>query len=142
MSDILHQITINAPKDKVYAALSTVDGLAGWWTSTTKGESAPGKTLEFRFGEHVTKMRVEELDEGKHVAWQCTHSLPAWLGTRFTFDLTEDGGRTKVLFGHRAWKEASPFLAQCSMQWATFLLSLRDYAETGRGRPFPNHVQV
>jgi len=91
MSDILHQITINAPKDKVYAALSTVDDLAGWWTSTTKGESAPGKTLEFRFGEHVTKMRVEELDEGKHVAWQCTHSLPAWLGTRFTFDLTEDG---------------------------------------------------
>ena len=47
MSDILHQITINAPTDKVYAALSTVDGLAGWWTSTTKGESAPGKTLEF-----------------------------------------------------------------------------------------------
>ena len=104
MSDILHQITINAPKDKVYAALSTVDGLAGWWTSTTKGESAPGKTLEFRSGDSVTKMRVEELDEGNPVAWLVT--------------------------------------AHCSMQWATFLLSLRDCGETGHGRPFPSHLRV
>lgn len=142
MSDILHQITINAPKDKVYAALSTVDGLAGWWTSTTKGEGAPGKTLEFRFGDSVTKMRVEELDEGNHVAWLVTDSVQAWLGTRVAFDLTEDRGRTKVLFGHRAWKETGPFLAHCSMQWATFLLSLRDFGETGHGRPFPSHLRV
>jgi hypothetical protein len=41
-----------------------------------------------------------------------------------------------------AWKEAGPFFAQSSMQWATFLLSLRDYAETGQGRPFANHVRI
>jgi len=36
-----------APQDKVYAALTTVEGLAGWWTSDTVGDSV----LEFRFGE-------------------------------------------------------------------------------------------
>jgi hypothetical protein len=28
------------------------------------------------------------------------------------------------------------------MKWATFMLSLRDYLETGKGRPFPNDIQI
>ncbi len=28
------------------------------------------------------------------------------------------------------------------MKWATFLLSLKDYVETGRGRPFPNDLKI
>ena len=47
MVDILHRVGIVAPQDKVHAALTTVEGLAGWWTSDTVGDSV----LEFRFGE-------------------------------------------------------------------------------------------
>jgi len=142
MSDILHKITIKAPRAKVYEALSTLGGLSAWWTSTTSGESAPGKTLEFRFGEHVSRMRVDELQTGKRVAWECTEATPDWVGTKLTFDLSEDEGRTTLLFGHRAWQEQTPFFAHCSMKWATFLLSLREYVETGSGRPFPRDVAI
>jgi len=143
MSDITHKISMNAPKSEVYRALSTLDGLSGWWTSTTGGESAQGKTIEFRFNQHVVGMRVDELESGKRVAWQCIdEGTPEWLGTRVTFDLSEDAGRTTLLFGHRAWKETTPFFAHCSMKWATFLLSLRDLVETGAGKPFPRDVQV
>ena len=65
MPDIMHKISINAPRERVYSALATVDGLAGWWTSTTSGQSEPGKTLEFRFGEHVCRMRVEAQRPGE-----------------------------------------------------------------------------
>ena len=32
MADIIHRVGIKAPISKVYAALSTVEGVAGWWT--------------------------------------------------------------------------------------------------------------
>ena len=28
------------------------------------------------------------------------------------------------------------------MKWATFLLSLHDYVETGAGRPYPSDLQI
>ena len=36
MVDILHRIGATSSPDKVYAALTTVDGLAGWWTEDTR----------------------------------------------------------------------------------------------------------
>lgn len=142
MVDILHQITIDARSDQVFRALATLDGLAGWWTRTIAGESALGKIIEFRFGEHASHMRVDNLDVGKRVVWECTQSAPDWVGTQITFDLSEEAGRTTLRFGHRGWKEPSDFFAHCSMKWATFLLSLRDCVETGGGRPFPGDVAI
>jgi uncharacterized protein YndB with AHSA1/START domain len=142
MSDILHELHIDAPATKVFAALSTVPGLASWWTTTTQGESAVGKSIDFRFNEHLIQMRVDELSPGKRVAWECTRSDPDWVGTRFTFDLTEDNGRTTLVFGQRGWREANAHFAHCSMRWATFLLSLREYIEHGAGRPFPHDLRT
>jgi uncharacterized protein YndB with AHSA1/START domain len=143
MPDIIHKIGVNARKEEVFKALSTIEGLAGWWTTATSGESAPGKKIEFRFNQHLVGMRVEELEAGRRVVWQCVDDgTPDWLGTRVTFELSEEGGRTTLVFGHRAWREVSPFFGHCSMKWATFLLSLRDYAEKGEGRPFPRDIQI
>src|SRR5918998_2491289 len=51
MADILHRIGATATPDQVYDALTTVDGLAAWWTTDTQGDSAPGGTIQFRFGD-------------------------------------------------------------------------------------------
>jgi uncharacterized protein YndB with AHSA1/START domain len=32
MANIIHRIGIKASPDKVYRALATIEGLAGWWT--------------------------------------------------------------------------------------------------------------
>lgn len=140
MPDILHKLSIAAPKDRVYRALATREGLAKWWTTTTEGDSVPGQILTFRFGEHATQMRVDELQPDARVAWECTSAGSEWFGTRVTFDLREENGRTTVSFGHRRWAESSDFLASCTTKWATFLLSLRECAETGNGRPFPHDL--
>ena len=39
MADIIHRVGIKAPPSKVYAALSTIEGAAGWWTTETTGDS-------------------------------------------------------------------------------------------------------
>jgi len=33
-------------------------------------------------------------------------------------------------------------MAHCSMKWATFLLSLREFVETGTGKPSPRDIKI
>ena len=51
MPDILHRIGVEQRSpEAVYDALTTLDGLAGWWASDTAGETDDGGVIEFRFG--------------------------------------------------------------------------------------------
>ena len=61
MVDILHRVGVKTPTpEKVYDALTTVDGLAGWWTDDTKGSADVGGVLEFRFPPGGFDMEVVE----------------------------------------------------------------------------------
>ena len=59
-----------------------------------------------------------------------------------TFDLVYKQDQTFVLFKHAGWAEPVEFMHHCSTKWATFLLSLKQLLETGKGRPAPAEVQV
>jgi uncharacterized protein YndB with AHSA1/START domain len=148
MVDIIHRVGIRAPIAKVYSALSTIDGLAGWWTRETTGTSEIGKIIEFRFrnpkGDVIGEMGMEviALDSNKKIEWKCKSGPPEWIGTDLTFDLTQDGEYTVVLFGHKNWREAVEFTAHCSTKWATFLMSLKDLVETGKGKPSPDDTKI
>jgi uncharacterized protein YndB with AHSA1/START domain len=147
MVDIIHGIGIKASPAKVYNALSTVDGIAGWWTRETTGDSRIGGVITVRFLEHeVEKGRADldvvELDPGKAVRWRVKDGPEEWIGTDVTFALSQEGEHTLLLFGHRNWREAVEFTAHCSMKWATFLLSLRELVETGAGRPSPHDLKI
>ena len=50
MVDILHRVGVDGPTpEKVYDALTTIDGLAGWWTTDTTGDAGVGGRIAFRF---------------------------------------------------------------------------------------------
>jgi len=148
MVDIIHRITIKAPLAEVYAALSTVEGVAGWWTKETSGESKPGGSVQVLFrspdGKEVGKMEflLTRLAPDEAVQWRFKSGPAEWIGTDVTFNLSRAGDQTLVLFGHNNWREAVEFTAHCSMKWATFLLSLRDFVETGKGKPAPDDLAI
>ncbi|HYO94116.1 MAG TPA: SRPBCC domain-containing protein [Polyangiaceae bacterium] len=148
MVDIIHRVGIKAPIAKVYAALSTVEGVAGWWTKETTGDAKLGGTVQVRFrskaGELKGQMAFEmlELNRNEHVVWRFTSGPDEWIGTDVTFALSQQGEYTVVIFGHRNWREAVEFTAHCSMKWATFLLSLRQLAESGVGQPAPEDLKI
>lgn len=148
MVDIIHRIGIRAPISKVYAALSTVEGVAGWWTKDTTGESKSGGTIKVLFrsptGDEMGKMGFDvlKLNPDKEVHWRCKSGQEEWIGTDVTFNLSQDGDYTIVLFGHKNWHEATEGMAHCSMKWATFLLSLRQLIETGKGKPSPDDLKI
>lgn len=137
MPDILHQVVIDAHAADVYRALTEPDGLARWWTADVEGEPELGSVMSFGFFDRETlfKMRVEELESGSFVRWHCVGGHPEWEHTELTFDLSEDAGRTTVYFAHRGWESTDGILAFCSFDWARYLMSLRDYLETGTGSP-------
>jgi uncharacterized protein YndB with AHSA1/START domain len=148
MVDIIHRIGIKAPLSEVYAAVSTVEGVAGWWTQDTSGESRPGGNVEVVFrtptGDVRGKMVFEvlELNPNKEVRWRFKSGPEEWIGTDVTFSLSDAGDQTLIQFGHRNWREAVDFTAHCSMKWATFLLSLKQLVETGKGKPSPDDLKI
>ena len=143
MPDILNRVEVRASAADAYRALSTADGLAGWWTSDTKGGGGVGSTIKFTFGTRgFFDMKVLELAPGKRVLWQVVDGPEDWVGTKVGFDLKQDDGATVILFKHQGWKEPSEFMHHCSTKWATFLMSLKSLLETGKGAPFPNDVHI
>ena len=142
MPDIIHRIGIRADPTKVFAALTTEKGLAGWWTKNTKADAKVGATLQFRFGQGGPDMKVVGLNPNKNVKWKCVSGPEEWVDTDLTFDLKEEDGETVLLFGHRKWKEAGEFMAHCSCKWAYFLLSLKSLLEHGKGTPYPEDLQL
>ncbi len=148
MVDIIHRVGIKAPATKVYDALTSIEGLAHWWTEEVQGDGQIGGKIEFRFrsekGEHkgAMVMQVQALNAHKDVRWRCVDGPEEWIDTHITFELSQQDDQTILLFGHRNWREAVEFTSHCSMKWATFLLSLREYVETGQGKPSPYDLKI
>ncbi len=93
MVDILHRIaTTTATPEKLYDALTTVEGLAGWWTEKTTGDAGLGGKVEFRFPDGGFVMEVEELRPSERVVWRVVDGPEEWVGTTVEWDLRQDGG--------------------------------------------------
>jgi uncharacterized protein YndB with AHSA1/START domain len=143
MVDILHKVGVrSASEDEVYEALTTVDGLANWWTEDTSGDGEVGGVLQFRFPAGGFDMKVVELQPSRHVRWEVVDGPPEWVGTTIRWDLDRDGEHTLVRFAHEGWEEPVDFMYHCSTKWATFLMSLKSMVGTGTGAPSPNDVKI
>ncbi|WP_369138195.1 SRPBCC family protein [Modestobacter versicolor] len=144
MVDILHRVGVQTPTpERVYEALTTVDGLAGWWTGDARGSGEPGGVLEFRFPPvGGFDMEVLETVPGERVTWRVVEGPAEWVGTTVEWRLRQDGDWTIVLFTHAGWREPVEFMHHCSTKWASFLLSLKSLLETGSGAPAPRDVPI
>jgi hypothetical protein len=141
MATIYHQVGIKAPMADVLSALTTLEGLSSWWSRAEGGCNA-GNALTFYFGEHAVKMQIEPTSQPSQIQWRCIAEDGEWKDTLFTFDLVDDEKQIKVNFTHSEWKEITEFFSHCSTKWATFLVSLKEYVETGTGKPFPNDIPI
>ena len=137
MADIKNLFHINAPVKKVYNAIATINGLRNWWTVETTGNENIGGMLQFRFGNYGgPDMVVKELKPNKLVQWNCVDGMEDWKGTELSFILDSNEGKTRVRFAHANWKNDGDFFAACSFTWGQYMESLRQYCETGKGKPF------
>ena len=142
--DILHKVGIKASSvANVYKALTTIEGLSGWWTTDTQGDPDDlGGVIQFRFGAGGFDMKVLELDADKRVLWEVVDGPDEWIGTTVSWDLKQEGDWTIVLFKHQGWKEPVEFMHHCSTKWGVFLISLKSLFEAGNGAPHPDDLKL
>ena len=146
MQHYQQSLDIEAPPAAVYAALTTPDGLRGWWTRDCEVAPGIGASLVFRFGPNRKQMRVDHLQPDTEVRWLCTAAHIAvgdlrrrdeWVGTRLVFRLAPGAaGGTRLLFDHEGLVPAFECFDLCSAGWQHFLASLALYCRTGRGTPY------
>ncbi len=121
------QVGTAAPVAGVLAALTTLDGLAGWWTPDVTGSPVPGGELTFRFDGRATVMRVEHVDPSGLVVWTCTASeiFADWVGTSVWFDVRpRPGGGAVIAFRHVGLTPDLECFAVCRPGWEHHLANL------------------
>jgi uncharacterized protein YndB with AHSA1/START domain len=127
-----------APAAAVFVALTTLEGVGGWWMPDVVGSAEPGGALTFRFdGEHVT-MRVAHADAPSLVVWECTEStrFAEWVGTSVWFTITpRDSSGTDIELRHVGLRPTCDCFEICAPGWDHYVESLAAFAHGDGGRP-------
>ena len=135
---LVHQVNVKATPDQIYEAVSTVKGLAAFWTSQSQAEPRVGSIATFGFGGPSQRMRVDELKPAKRVKWTALADFPNWDGTTVTWDISPaENGETGVLFRHADWPASvsQDDLGSINYTWGLVVERLKQYAESGKPNP-------
>jgi uncharacterized protein YndB with AHSA1/START domain len=143
------ELTVAAPMQSVYIALTTEKGLRGWWTEHADVATEVGGTHRLRFpdAEFEVQMEIVELSPFHRVHWRCIacrhpassgwSDLADWLETELVFVIRPaPDGETDLHVAHQGMGPSKESLERTSQGWQHYLeRSLRDYVEDGEGDP-------
>lgn len=132
MPDILQDFPIRATPDRVFAAVSTPEGLNQWWTETCEGRVQLGEEYALGFGaEYQWSAVVTRCELNTCFELAMKKSDADWDTTRVAFTLAPVDGGTQVQFAHVGWPSANDHYRISSHCWALYLRLLRRYVENG-----------
>jgi uncharacterized protein YndB with AHSA1/START domain len=140
MADMHHLVQVDgvgAPA--AYAALTTIDGITGWWTSRATGsggEAGDQLSLNFPDAPVTWDMAVAVADQPVRVEWDCTGGPPGWPGTRVRWGVEPADDGVVVRLDHTGFATVDDMFRTVTVGWAQMLLSLRDYLASGVRKPF------
>ena len=142
MEAIRHRVGIQAPASEVLPTLTTLDGLATWWTPDVEGDPGAGGELRFFFGGPDPRVVMAVVETGgPRVVWRCTGGPDEWVDGIVTFEV-EAADEETVLKFTQTWREPVDFMSHCSTKWAYFLLGLKASLEGGKATPFPGDLKI
>jgi len=121
MSAIVIERSIAATPERVYAALTRQDDLAGWWTTDLGAVAEAGSVLEFRYnqGTAVRRFEVAELVAGERVRWLLRRGPAHWIATSITWHLTPAHDGTRLVFTQDGFAQEDALVAQTRFEWAS-----------------------
>lgn len=138
MADLKHRIFINSKPEKVFNAITTEEGLKGWWTSDVK-VNVEKKMYIFGFNNHsiLFKMNTTKEIQNEYVEWRCTGEIEEWKNTRLIFEIFQnDSNSTELKFTHADWDKTDDIFSKCNTDWGHLMYYLKDLAEGKNGSAF------
>jgi uncharacterized protein YndB with AHSA1/START domain len=137
MADIAMQLHIEADPEAVYTAISTTEGIRGWFTTTATADEAVGGVHELGFPgvPEPWRLRVTQAEPAKQLV--LTGENGPWTGTVQTYEVLPraEGGVT-LRFTHSGFPAVDDAYRDFTYGWATKFVQLKAYAETGEPAPF------
>jgi uncharacterized protein YndB with AHSA1/START domain len=108
--DITRSIDINAPVEKVWAAITEPDLIAQWFGDTCEFDPTPGSTGTFGWKEHGTvRVVVEHADRPKTLIYRWARGFDVdpvpGNSTVVRFDLAESAGGTRLTLVESGFEE-------------------------------------
>jgi hypothetical protein len=93
--------------------------------------------VEFWFGEFCAgEMEVTVRKPHELVRWHVTPKAASdWVDTEVELKIFRVDKQTVLHFRHSNWHEDAKMFPHCSLGWAIFLLSLKEFVETGSAEP-------
>ena len=136
------QVTQSA--EQVFTAINDV---RGWWSEQIDGPTDK-LNAEFRYHYkevHRCKIKVVAFVPGEKVVWlveenrfDFTKDKTEWTGTKISFDITRQDGKTQLTFTHVGLVPAYECYKICANAWSNYINgSLKDLIEKGKGEPNP-----
>ena len=143
MPDILHDLPIRAPIERVFEAVSTPRGLDRWWTKTAAGEPVQGASFQLGFGPGFDwRARVTRCVPSSAFELELVAADDDWRGTRVTFHLEPREGAVWLRFQHTGWPQPNEHYRVSCNCWAAYLRILRRNLEHGEAVPYERRLDV
>jgi uncharacterized protein YndB with AHSA1/START domain len=140
MTDMHHLVTVErADATAAYTALTTQDGITGWWTSRASVPGANvGDVLKMSFPDapFTWDMRIDQVDQPVRLEWECVGGPPGWEKTRVVWGFEGTDAGVVVRLSHEGFAAVDDMFRIVTVGWAQMLLSLKAYLETGARKPF------
>ncbi len=132
MTEIHHQLYINASCAKVFVAISSQRGLSKWWGDTNDIRTDFGALLPFIIEDGtIQTLKIIDAKLAQSLAWKCVEGSSDWLDTDILFQLNKEGLGTTVHFRHTGWKRNNEQYACANYLWSRRLSYLKELCETG-----------
>ena len=138
MPEIVMACSIDADAGTVFRAISTSEGVQGWFTANADIGEGVGAVHRLTFPELPApwELRVDEEESPSRLRLSVLVGPPQWEGTSMTYEVVErpDGGVT-LNFDHVGFAGVDG-VRDWTIGWATKMLALKKYAVTGKPDPF------
>ena len=143
MARVRHRVGVAGDIDRIYRATHEPAGLTGWWASTADGSPDVGQVLDLHFEALATlSFRIAVLEPTARVRLQCVSGPGPWRDSQLDFTFEQDDKQVWVGLIHENPSAAEDDFVYFSTKWPVYLLSLRDFIETGTGTPYPHETKI
>ena len=107
MEEIIKSVVIQAPIEKVWAALTVADSIAGWMGGSVKSDLRPGGKYAYFDGSTTGRYAVVEQPHRLEYTWRQSEWPVEWSDSMVKWELKSEGKGTAVHLVHQGFPNES-----------------------------------
>lgn len=137
MITLFHHVSIHARQSNLFAALSTIAGLKGWYAHKIRGKVVEGgEFFAASAKDEAFSWKVLEIRPDTVIRWECLSGPNDAAGTTVTFTIfPSSDADTCIECQHAGHEDPGWTTPAWDATWAIWLSHLKTFAETGDATP-------